>query len=41
MSPNWIVNKKATINPKNEKDNKWFQWSIISGLNDNKIKKSN
>ena len=38
MSPNWIVNKKATINPKNEKDNKCFQWSIISGLNYNKIK---
>ena len=39
MSPDWIVNKKATINPKNEKDNKCFQWSIISGLNYNKIKK--
>ena len=39
MSPDWIVNKKATINPKNEKDNKRFQWSIISGLNYNKIKK--
>ena len=38
MSPNWIVNKKATINPKNEKDNKCFQWSIIAGLNYNKIK---
>ena len=37
MSPNWIVNKKATINPKNKKDNKCFQWSIISGLNYNKI----
>ena len=30
MSPDWIVNKKATINPKNERDNKcqnyilWF-----------------
>ena len=34
-----MVNKKATINPKNEKDNKCFQWSIISGLNYNKIKK--
>ena len=22
MSPEWIVNKKATINPKNERDNK-------------------
>ena len=38
MSPNWIVSKKATINQKNEKDNKCFQWSIISGLNYNKIK---
>ena len=37
VSPDWIVNKGATINPKNEKDNKCFQWSIISGLNYNKI----
>ena len=33
ISPNWIANKKATINPKKEKDNKCFQWSIIAGLN--------
>ena len=38
VSPDWIASKKATINPKNEKDNKCFQWSIISGLNYNKIK---
>ena len=38
VSPNWIANKKATINPKNEKDNKCFQWSIIAGLNYNIIK---
>ena len=38
MSPDWILSKKATINPKNEKDNKCFQWSIVSGLNYNKIK---
>ena len=38
MSPDWIVSKKATINPKNEKDNKCFKWSIIAGLNYNKIK---
>ena len=38
MSPDWIVTKKATINPKNEKDNKSFHWSIISELNYNKIK---
>ena len=39
MSPDWIASKKATINPKNEKNNTCFQWSIISGLNYNKIKK--
>ena len=33
MSPDWIASKKATINPKNEKDNECFKWSIISGLN--------
>ena len=38
MSPDWIANKKATINPKNEKDNECFKWSIIAGLNYNKIK---
>ena len=29
------ASKKAAINPKNEKDNKCFQWSIIAGLNCN------
>ena len=38
MSPDWIASKKAAINPKNEKDNECFKWSIISGLNYNKIK---
>ena len=38
-SPEWIVNKGATINLKNEKDNKCFQYSITSALNYNKIKK--
>ena len=38
MSPNWIVSKKATINPKNEKDNECFKWAIIGGLIYNKIK---
>ena len=38
MSPDQIVNKETTINPKNQKDNKCFQWSIISGLNYNEIK---
>ena len=32
-SPDWTVNQKATINPKNEKDNECFKWSIIAGLN--------
>ena len=38
MPPNWIVSKKETINPKNEKDNECFKWAIIGGLNYNKIK---
>ena len=38
MSPDWIANKKATINPKNEKDNESSESSIIAGLNYNKIK---
>ena len=38
VSRDWIASKKATINPKNEKDNKCFQWSIIAGLNHNIIK---
>ena len=37
ISPDWIASKKATINPKNEKDNECFKWSIIGGLNCNKI----
>ena len=28
MSPDWIANEKAAINPKNEKD-KCFQWSKL------------
>ena len=43
ISPDWIARTKATINPKNEKDNECFKWSIISGLNykinDNYLKK--
>ena len=38
MPHNWIADKKATINSKNEKDSKCFQWSTISGLNYIKIK---
>ena len=37
-SPDWIASKKAIINPKSKKDNECFKWSIIAGLNYNKIK---
>ena len=37
VSPDWIANKKATLNPKREKDNKCFQWSTIAALNYNII----
>ena len=36
-SPDWLASKKATINPKNGKDNKYFQWAILARLNYNKI----
>ena len=36
-SPKWLENKKTTINPKNENDDKCLQWSIISALNYNDI----
>ena len=35
-SPEWILNKRATINPKN-KDNKCFQYAVIAVLNHQKI----
>ena len=35
-SPEWILNKRATINPKN-KDNKCFQYSITVALNHQKF----
>ena len=36
-SPDQIKNKKATINPINEKDNKCFQYAITVALNHEKI----
>ena len=39
-SPDWIKDKKATINPKNEKDNKCFQYALTVALNYEKIKKN-
>ena len=35
-SPEWVLNKRATINPKN-KDNKCFQYSITVALNHQNI----
>ena len=37
VSPDSIASKKATINPKNEKNNECFKWSIIAELNYSKI----
>ena len=38
-SLDWIKNKKATINPTNKKDNKWFQDAVTVSLNYEEIKK--
>ena len=38
-SPDWIKNKKATINPINKKDNKYFQYSITATLEHEEIGK--
>ena len=36
-SPEWLANKKATINPKTKNDNESLRWSTISALNYNQI----
>ena len=36
-SPDWIKNKKATINPKKKGDNEWFKYAIVVALNYEKI----
>ena len=36
-SPEWIKNKKATINPKNKKDDKCFQYAVTIALNYDEI----
>ena len=38
-SPDWIKNKKATINPINKNDNKCFQYAITVALNHEEIGK--
>ena len=35
-TPDWIKNKRCTINPQNYKDNKCFQYSIMICLYHNK-----
>ena len=39
-SPDWIKNKKATINPINKKDNKYFQYTVTVALNHEEIGKT-
>ena len=39
-SPNWIKNKKATINTINKNDNKCFQYSVTVALNHEEIGKN-
>ena len=36
-SPDWMKNKKATINPINKKDNKCFQYRLTVALNHEEI----
>ena len=38
-SPDWIKNKKATVNPVNRKDNKYFQYAVTVTLNYEEIEK--
>ena len=38
-SPDWVKNKKATINPINKIDNKCFQYTVTVALNHVEIKK--
>ena len=37
--PEWLANKKATINPKTKNDNERLWWLTISALNYNEIMK--
>ena len=38
-SPEWLANKRATINPKNKNDDECLWWSTIFALNYNEITK--
>ena len=37
-SPVWIKRKKATVNPINRKDNKYFEYTVTVALNHDEIK---
>ena len=39
-SPDWIKNKKVTINSINKKDNKCFQYSVTAALNCEELQKT-
>ena len=39
-SPDWINNKKATINPMNKKYDKCFRYAVTIALNHEKIKEN-
>ena len=36
-SSEWLLHKRATINPKNKNDDERLRWSTISALNSNEI----
>ena len=38
-SPEWLLHKGATINPKNKNDDEYLWWSTASALNYNEITK--
>ena len=37
-SPKWVKNKRATINPQNNKDDRCFQYAVTVVLNHEQIK---
>ena len=38
-SPEWLKNKRATINPKNKKDDNSFQYALTVALNHQNIER--
>ena len=38
-SPDWMKNKKATKNPNNKEDNKYFQYAVTVAINYEEVKK--